>query len=453
MAFERHHSILVTASLITVATFVAASVFTQTSLRRIDAVSALLENDAIPSVEHLSQAAVRLTRIGQLLDDGALATQPDRVVSAARDEVVAVNDDVSRYLALTPLTGERRYGHTLRDDVADAVEEARRTIDVESHGSDRGEVLTSARHADAALDRAVRSVLAALEFDVAQSERLAADVRAVRAATLRKVVALDVGASLIAALAVLVAYRASRGHDDLQRAHASLLTARVVELDRFAGRVAHDVLSPLGAAATGLGLASHSADARARVHLARSQRALLLVRHLVEGLLEFARSGARPDPASRCRLDETIRVVASECGDAAAEGGIDLIVEIACPLTVTCTIGAATSIVQNLVRNAINYMGEREERLITMRAFAVGGVARLEVKDTGPGIPRDVQPTVFEPFVRGDQHPNISGTGLGLATVKRLIEGHGGHVGLVSTPGAGTLFWVELPLASSVSTD
>jgi len=69
------------------------------------------------------------------------------------------------------------------------------------------------------------------------------------------------------------------------------------------------------------------------------------------------------------------------------------------------------------------------------------------VEDTGPGIPVGLQKVVFDPFVRGPQEV-ADGTGLGLATVKRLAEAHGGRVGLQSTVGVGSVFWVELPLAS-----
>jgi signal transduction histidine kinase len=60
---------------------------------------------------------------------------------------------------------------------------------------------------------------------------------------------------------------------------------------------------------------------------------------------------------------------------------------------------------------------------------------------------------IFEPFVRGPAE-QASGTGLGLATVKRLVESHRGTIGVESKPGAGSLFWVELPrLASDVAGD
>jgi signal transduction histidine kinase len=90
-------------------------------------------------------------------------------------------------------------------------------------------------------------------------------------------------------------------------------------------------------------------------------------------------------------------------------------------------------------------MGSGDVRRVTVRARREDRGLRLEVEDTGSGIPPELQASVFEPFVRG-QHQSVNGTGLGLATVKRLVESHRGAVGMQSAYGRGSLFWVELPL-------
>jgi signal transduction histidine kinase len=71
----------------------------------------------------------------------------------------------------------------------------------------------------------------------------------------------------------------------------------------------------------------------------------------------------------------------------------------------------------------------------------------IEVEDTGPGIPYEQQPHLFRPFARLAAAPGVPGLGLGLATVRRLAEGFGGSTGVRSTPGAGSTFWVVIPLA------
>ena len=68
-----------------------------------------------------------------------------------------------------------------------------------------------------------------------------------------------------------------------------------------------------------------------------------------------------------------------------------------------------------------------------------------KVGDTGCGIPAEMQPRIFEPFIT---HGKSKGTGLGLAIVKSVVESHGGTISLHSKPGIGTTFEISLPVAS-----
>jgi CheY-like chemotaxis protein len=75
---------------------------------------------------------------------------------------------------------------------------------------------------------------------------------------------------------------------------------------------------------------------------------------------------------------------------------------------------------------------------------------RISVKDTGQGIRKEDIPKLFVPFERiGAENTETEGTGLGLAVVKKLVELMGGQIGVESEPGAGALFWIELPEAES----
>jgi signal transduction histidine kinase len=88
-------------------------------------------------------------------------------------------------------------------------------------------------------------------------------------------------------------------------------------------------------------------------------------------------------------------------------------------------------------------MSDAVERQVSVRISESGARWRLEVQDTGPGIPPGQEQRIFEPHVQLDRVPG--GIGLGLATVDRLVKAHGGTLGVVSPPGSGALFWVELP--------
>jgi signal transduction histidine kinase len=444
MAFERHHLAWILVSTTTVACFAGATAYTQRRLARLDAVASTLETNAIPSLEYLGRAGVRLTRLNHLLTE--LSSKRRAGVQAeARQELDALEQEMMRYLALPPLPNERAHWQGLQVDVSRAVAASRAAFD----DGDRDAVAATDRRqvAEDALDLAVGSVLATVNSDTSDAEQMARNVRIVRAGTLRTVIALDAGSALIAALAAFLAFRASRAHDVLLSRHASVLSARVAELDTFAGRVAHDILNPLGAIATALSLLDHSADATGHRYVERAMRAVSRVRQLVDDLLAFARSGGRPGPTDSSSVDAVLDSLRADLFDASSEQGIGFVSEVAGPLPVVCPAGVLTSVIQNLVRNAIKYMGAAPVKRITVTARPAGVVARLEVSDTGPGIPPALQATVFEPFVRGS-HEGIAGSGLGLATVKRLVESYGGRVGLESAPGAGTTIWVELPLVS-----
>jgi signal transduction histidine kinase len=446
MGFSSHRSALLLAPFITVASFVGATVYTQNRLERLDALSSTIESNAGPSLEYLGRAGVRLRRLWQLLHGGLLGDQRQGgATSAARLELVALDQDIASYLKLTPLPGERELWSALRADVGRATDLARSTLRAAEDG-DATKAGLLLQEVDAVFDRASRTILTTLEFDVSQVLTLARQVRDVRRNTLTIIVVLDSIATAIAIAAAFIAYRVTREHDRLLQAHNSLLSARVTELDRFAGRMAHDVLSPLDTISVGLALIARCADSQVHSYIERAQRALQRVQQLVEGLLTFARSGARPAADAQCSLSEVLGNIVADCADGAHERRIALVLEPHREVQVRCSSGVLTSIVQNLVRNAIKYMGEQQVRRVTVRAKPAASLVRLEVEDTGPGIPAHLQITIFEPFARG-RHEKVEGVGLGLATVKRLTEAHGGIVGVRSKDGTGALFWVELPLA------
>lgn len=105
-------------------------------------------------------------------------------------------------------------------------------------------------------------------------------------------------------------------------------------------------------------------------------------------------------------------------------------------------------ILTNLVANAVKFTGEGGVR-VSARALPSDGSGvrrvRLEVVDTGIGIPAEVQERLFQPFIQADASTTrqYGGTGLGLTISRQLAELLGGEIGLESTPGAGSMFWFE----------
>ena len=86
---------------------------------------------------------------------------------------------------------------------------------------------------------------------------------------------------------------------------------------------------------------------------------------------------------------------------------------------------------------------------MTIRLALEAGRVRVAVEDTGPGIPPEDRTNVFERFYRADQGraraADGSGSGLGLAVVRSIVEAHGGQIGVESAPDQGAAFWFTLP--------
>lgn len=103
-------------------------------------------------------------------------------------------------------------------------------------------------------------------------------------------------------------------------------------------------------------------------------------------------------------------------------------------------------IVINLLSNAIKY--NRSGGQVEISTYRISQqMIKIAVQDNGPGIPEEKQKTIFAPFERLELHKNqVEGTGIGLALVEQLTSAMGGSVGVESTPGQGSCFWITLPV-------
>jgi signal transduction histidine kinase len=114
------------------------------------------------------------------------------------------------------------------------------------------------------------------------------------------------------------------------------------------------------------------------------------------------------------------------------------------PLPVRGDPDRLAQVVGNLLSNAIKY--SPEGGTVELAAERRGSGVRLIVRDEGLGIPEDQQERIFTKFFRGDAGATgITGTGLGLAVSRQIVEAHGGSIGFDSDPSIGSTFWVELP--------
>ena len=101
-------------------------------------------------------------------------------------------------------------------------------------------------------------------------------------------------------------------------------------------------------------------------------------------------------------------------------------------------------VLRNLLSNAIKYSPPSGQ--IWVRAKLDGAGLCCEIEDTGPGIPLDAQPTIFQPFVRLADG-SVPGAGLGLNIAEALVLAHEGRIGIRNSDSGGAIFWFTLPLA------
>jgi len=180
-------------------------------------------------------------------------------------------------------------------------------------------------------------------------------------------------------------------------------------------------------------------DAQAR-RLSNLLDDFLDVRRIEEG--RFERAQELVDMATLLREEAQLYRQQSPKHDVAVE--IDH-----APLAVIGNPDRLRQVIGNLISNAIKY--SPQGGVVEVSADGGNGSVRVEVRDEGMGIPLSQQPQIFTKFFRGDAPASgITGTGLGLAVSRDIVESHGGRIGFTSAEGKGTTFFVELPGANGV---
>lgn len=222
--------------------------------------------------------------------------------------------------------------------------------------------------------------------------------------------------------------------------------AQVLHQEKMAGfgllaaGIAHEVGNPL-AAISGVVqmLDRRDLDPYTREKLALVHTQLARIQVILRELVTFSR------PASDARGKVSVRDVVDEALGIAKyyRGGKNRQTVADIPADLPPLVGVRDQFVQvvfNLVLNAID--ATDKGGTIRVTASAEAGRVVLTVADDGVGIPADVLPRLFRPYFTTKKH----GTGLGLFVLRRIVEAHGGRVGVESVVGEGTTFRVELPV-------
>ncbi|MBS2027167.1 MAG: HAMP domain-containing histidine kinase [Deltaproteobacteria bacterium] len=426
------------------ALFFVADVISDRTLSSVQNRAREIGINALPSIEYLGLLRANLTREQLLLERHAHSDEPSRPALAS--EVQAAQKDSRKafntYLGFHFFPGEKPQAEALAALLDDADAKVAAALNASSEPVERELV---EHRVGPALEATQQATLGLILLNSAQASDVGATVERQQAGSVRLLYLLDAICILATLVAAVLVWRTIRFYLETLESQQRLLGARAEELEAFAGRVAHDILNPLNAVGLSLdlmerGLPKEDAVRRGRASLKRTHR-------IVEALLTFARAGARSEPGAICELQPVLEGVAADAADLAREREVTVELEAPPGVWVACLPGVLASIAGNLVTNAVKYMPDgttQDGRSVRIRASVERDRVRVEVVDNGNGIPKPLQSTIFEPYVRGTdvQKPGI---GLGLATAKRLCEAHGGRIGLSSEPGRGSTFWFELP--------
>jgi len=165
---------------------------------------------------------------------------------------------------------------------------------------------------------------------------------------------------------------------------------------------------------------------------------------LVSDLLDLSRLGSVDSSFGDVRSIEIVTKVTSDLQDRLRKRGIDLVVVNDVP-TIHCDGKRIYQVFENLLVNAIKFMGDAKDPKIEIGYQDNGDVHQFYVKDNGIGIDPKHHRKVFEMFRRLEQTEDQEGTGLGLAIVDRIVKNHNGKVWVESERGEGATFYFILP--------
>jgi two-component system sensor histidine kinase SenX3 len=297
------------------------------------------------------------------------------------------------------------------------------------------------------LDRAIVDLAAMQEQQLLRATRRAKDTVSSSLGLLGVFAGVGVAASMVFGMYLtraLSALGAQRAETERQLQRVNEVNA---DLDAFAGRVAHDLrnlISPLSLVAELMRDSTHS-EPQVKPLAARLERTVDRSITMLDGLLAFSRS-SKPGPGVACSVRPVLADVIDQLAPLARK--VDAQVEIEAEnVKVSCSRELLHVLASNLIGNALKFIDVRPRRVVKVAATAVGSSCELSVSDTGPGIPAAALDRIFEPFYRVPGS-RAGGTGIGLATVQRIVAAHGGRITVKSFVDQGTTFRVELPLAA-----
>jgi signal transduction histidine kinase len=210
--------------------------------------------------------------------------------------------------------------------------------------------------------------------------------------------------------------------------------------DPLSMSIIHDLRNPLAAICAGaemLNDAKLSPDHVMRLG-GNIRKAACRMQELLDDLAAVTQG--KPSVAENCNLREILGPAYEDAVAAAADQGVDILLDLPEPMEMTVARTRMERVFTNLIRNALEAMPKGGEIRITAKES--GDCALIEVEDSGPGIPPEIYGRLFDPFVTARKK---DGLGLGLALSRRTVRDHGGDMWI--EPAGGARFLICLPLS------
>jgi signal transduction histidine kinase len=436
-----------------VLSFAATLGYSHFLLQPIDEQALAITENAVPSLEHLANMRVELAHLGRTVrdlaaQDGVTADSAVPTIDALRERIDA---EFRLYRGLPTSSAEAQWVPIVGQRLAQLRGATDRVVNTAGGAGGRD-----------ALQKLFEPALERTDAATGTLQRLGeTDARLHASRILQTRRQATFVATLLGSLSLAIAFAATflvlrmlRIRSEITQRYVRLQSERNVELEAFAGRVAHDLRDPLGAIALQMAAATGRSQVGPELTpcFKAIDRQLGHMNQVIAALLEFARAGATPATGARADLTEVLNSVLAGIGPRLETIHVELTVLPVPPLEIACTAGALSSVLANLLGNAAKFVVEGSElpRRIAVRVSEEAQMAHVEVEDNGPGIPREAEQRIFEPFRRLNT-TRQSGFGLGLATVKKIVEAYHGRLGVSSRPAKGSVFWFELPKAVASS--
>lgn len=238
----------------------------------------------------------------------------------------------------------------------------------------------------------------------------------------------------------------TRAEEQLRQTSANLARSNT-DLQQFAYVASHDLFEPLRMVISYLQLLEHrhreKLDGEAREFIKYAVDGALRMQGLIQDLLAYSRVEFRGRPFQPTDCEQVFKEVISNLKVAIEEAGAVVAHE---PLPrVRADSVQMTQVFQNLVGNALKFHGAKPPE-VNISARQRDGEWVFSVRDNGIGIDPKYFDRIFEIFQRLHTRQEYSGTGMGLAICKRIVERHGGRIWVESAPGEGSTFFFTLPL-------